>query len=283
MRNLEVEAVSDAAVLKRTPGAKPNEALISKDGSATIMTLREYIRQFNYTLDRNLTRGVKWIILANVAVFLVDQLFFASFGNDDVFLWLFAQNPIVFLRELQYGGIELKINWLCPIQFLSYMFVHATFWHLFWNMLALWFFGPPLEALWGKVAFLKFYLFTGFMAGALHGMIAPFFIGEHYYMIGASGAVFGVLLAFAVYYPQQKVLLWFVLPMSSRYFVMLIGFVTFLSLLGGGGSHVSHLTHLAGLGFGYAWLRLREHFPTVWLFNEAGRPFTRIVRRSRFD
>jgi len=233
------------------------------------MTIRDYLQQFYYTFDRNLTPAVRWLILANVVVFLIENLVFVPFAIDDVFLGLFAQNPIVRFGESEYGGIDVIINWFCALQFVSYMFLHGNFWHLFWNMLALWFFGPPLEVLWGRRAFLKFYLFTGFTAGALHGMIAPFLIGQEYYMIGASGAIFGVLLAFAIYYPQQQVLVWFVLPMSSRYFVLLIGILTLASLLTSGGSPVSHWTHLAGLGFGYAWIRLRNLFPRVWLFNDS--------------
>jgi membrane associated rhomboid family serine protease len=247
------------------------------------MTVREFIRQFNATLDRSLTGGVKWILLANVAVFLVEQLVLVPLNWDDIFVYLFAQTPVVRFVEGQSGGIRVLVNWLAPVQFLSYMFIHANVWHLFWNMFALWFFGPPMEARWGRVAFLKFYLFAGFGAGALHGLIAPFFLGENYLMIGASGAIFGVLLAFAMYYPRQPVLLWFILPMPSQYFVALIGFVTLVSLFGSGGSHISHLTHLAGLASGYAWLRLYERFPRLWLVNEAVLPFSRRARRDSYD
>ena len=243
-------------------------------------TFRQYVEQVNYTLDRNLTRGVKWLMLINVAVFLVEFFVLIPLRVDDLFIALFAQNPVVQFTESD-AGLGIKFNWLCVMQFFTYMFLHASFWHLFWNMLALWFFGPPLEARWGKVVFLKFYLFTGFTAGALHGLVAPFFTTDNYYMIGASGAIFGVLLAFAICYPQQKVLLWFVLPMASRYFVILIGVFTFLSLLGGGGSTISHFTHLAGLAFGYLWIRLGERYPSAWLFDPRVLPFSRS--RQRYD
>jgi len=252
------------------------------------MAIWDRIRQYSYWLDRHLTWAVKWIIVINVAVYLVEGLCFVPFAMDDRFLSLFAQNPILRFTQSESGATSVVINWWCPLQFFSYMFVHANFWHLFWNMLTLWFFGPPLEALWGRTGFFKFYLFTGFAAGALHGMLAPFVESGGYPMVGASGAIFGVLLAFALYYPKQQILLWFVLPMPSLYFVALIGLFTFLALLGGGGSHISHLTHLAGLGFGYAWLRLRDRFPAVWLVNEALIPFFHRSRRrasfgERFD
>jgi membrane associated rhomboid family serine protease len=251
-------------------------------------TLRDYIRQFNSTLDRRLTRGVKWLILANVAVFLVEALIFVPLAMDDVFIRRFAQNPIIRYEELPAGAVGMTVNWLCVMQFFTYMFVHASPWHLFMNMLALWFFGPPMEARWGTPVFLKFYLFTGFMAGMLHGMAAPFFIGHNYVMLGASGAIFGVLLAFGIFYPHQQVLLWFVVPIPARLFVIFIGVFTFLSLWGGHEVGISHVTHLAGLAFGYAWIRLREIFPMFWLFNGDPRPFARHFRRSggfrsRFD
>jgi len=94
-------------------------------------------------------------------------------------------------------------------------------------------------------------------------------------MLGASGAIFGVLLAFAIYYPRQQVLVWFVLPIPARAFVLFIGALTFFSLLAGGGGGISHLTHLAGLAFGYLWLRLRELFPGAWLFSNDPGPFGR--------
>ena len=244
------------------------------------MTLQHQVRQFNYFLDRHLTRGVKWLILANAAVFLAEFLLVMPSGIEPTFYSVFAQNPIVRYRELPSGQVSLQINWLCTLQFFSYMFVHANIWHLFWNMLALWFFGPPLEQRWGTVAFVKFYLFTGFMAGALHGVLAPFFVGQHYIMIGASGAVFGVLLAFAIYYPHQQVLLWFVLPIPAWALVTLIGIITFYSLIGGSNVGVSHLTHLAGLGFGYLWLRLSQVYPVMWLFNNDPGPFSRGPRRG---
>jgi len=245
------------------------------------MTIRQYFRQINDTLDSHLTRGVKWLILINVVVFLIEHLVFVPLVIDDIFIWLFAQNPIVRLYTEETGSIRVAVNWFCPMQFLSYMFVHANIWHLFWNMLALWFFGPPLEARWERPAFLKFYLLTGFLAGALHGIVAVFFLNQNYYMIGASGAIFAVLLAFAICYPDQKVLLWFVLPMPARYFVLLVGILTFLSLFGTGGSHVSHFTHLAGLGFGYLWIWLRNRFPTMWLFSPHLAPSPRRRRRDR--
>lgn len=243
-------------------------------------SMRYHWRRFNYWLDRYMTRGVKWIVLINLAVFLLESLLVLvemavgrPLGVEAFFVSAFAQNPIVRFVRSPLGGYETRVNWLCAVQFFTYMFLHANVWHLFWNMLALWFFGPPLEGRWGTVRFLKFYCFTGFAAGALHGLLAPILLDSNVVMLGASGAVFGVLLAFGILFPNQPVLLWFILPMPSRVFVALIGLLTFFALISGAQPGISHLTHLAGLGFGYLWLHLHRIYPGAWLFNSDPRPF----------
>jgi membrane associated rhomboid family serine protease len=246
--------------------------------------LGNHWRQFNFMLDQFLSRGVKWIILINLIVFLVDLLLIAPLRYEPNFLALFAQNPIVY-RVLATG--DWAFNWLATVQFMTYMFIHISFWHLFFNMLTLWFFGPPLEHQWGTPMFLKFYLFSGFMAGMLHGLLTPLLqwqIADSYIMIGASGAIFAVLFAFAYFYPNQRILVWFVLPVPAQVLVGILGLLAFYNLWFGGGSHISHLTHLAGLGFGYLWLKGRQRFPGMWLFNEDPGPFVRDEPppRSRF-
>ncbi len=237
-------------------------------------TLREYLREVNAGLDRYLTRGVKWILLANVMVFLAIKILFTPLNEDLALKWV-AQNPIAQFRESTNGELGLRVNPLCIPQFFTYMFVHLSVWHLAMNMLSLWFFGPPLESRWGTAIFVKYYLLTGFAAGALHGMLAPFFYRSSYVMFGASGAVFAVLLAFAMYFPHEKVLLYFVVPIPARVFVILLGLFTFYSLFGTENITISHLTHLAGLGFGYLWIRLAQVFPDAWWFNERVLPFGR--------
>ena len=237
-----------------------------------------------FSLDRFVTRGVKWLLLINVAVFCVCIVLEVTLKISDNIFGIFAQNPILTIWKSPVGT-HVDVNWLCAMQFFTYMFLHADPWHLVMNMLVLWFFGPPLESRWGTTAFLKFYLFVGFAAGALHGMLAPMFIGSNYYMLGASGAIFACLLAFAIYYPNQQILLWFVVPIPARVLVVMLGIFTFLSLLygggpAGGGVNISHLTHLAGLGFGYLWIRLGQQYPQFWLFNNDPGPFGRYGRRG---
>jgi membrane associated rhomboid family serine protease len=232
--------------------------------------------RFNQSLNRYLTPAVKWILLANVGVFLIIGFFVLPFGREDEFLRIFAQNPIVKFASEPGGGFAIKFNWLCTLQFFTYMFVHVEVMHLLFNMLPLWFFGPPLEYRWGTAAFVKFYVFTGFMAGLVHGILAPFLPGAvmSYYMFGASGAIFGVLLAFAIYYPEQRILLWFLVPIPARVLVILFAILTILGLMGGAGG-ISHLTHLAGFAMAYLWIWLRGRYGGLWPFNNDPAPFGR--------
>jgi len=139
-----------------------------------------------------------------------------------------------------------------PWTLLTYMFVHAGFGHIFFNMLALYFFGPQVEIRVGRRAFLGLYLVSG-LAGALLSLVTPYA-----HIVGASGAVFGVMLAFARYWPRATILIWGVLPVEAR---VLVGITTVLALWGGltgaqGG--IAHFAHLGGFFGGYLYLRVME-------------------------
>lgn len=187
-----------------------------------------------------LTPAVKALMIANVVVFV---------------LTYFAPALIVQLglrpADL-FGSFSL---W----QLVTYMFVHASLSHLFFNMLTLWFIGVELERLWGTVYFTKFYFAAGLGAGFTQVFlgILPFaFAGQFYYpsTVGASGAIYGLLLAFALYYPTRPFLVFFIFPVQARYFVMILGGLSLLFSLGGGAG-VAHTAHLGGLATGYLYLR----------------------------
>ena len=141
------------------------------------------------------------------------------------------------------------------------MFVHFEFWHLFVNMLGLFFFAPALERRWGSRTFWKFYMIAGIGAGVMHAIISLVFqLPElRAYIIGASGAIYAVLLAFAAYYPNQPVYVYGVLPIKVKYLMIMFVVLAFFSTAGGLNSGISNLTHLTGLGVGYVWLALRHH------------------------
>lgn len=138
---------------------------------------------------------------------------------------------------------------------LTYMFVHHDFWHLFWNMYALFIFGPRLEHLWGTKKFTFFYLLSG-----LGGLIcySLFFRDSGALLLGASGAIFGVMGAYALQWPKQEIYLFWVLPMRVLTLVLLlVGFNLAMGVFGmaGGGSGVAYFAHLGG--FIVAWLYMR--------------------------
>ena len=144
-------------------------------------------------------------------------------------------------------------------QLASYMFLHAGVFHLLFNMLALWMFGTELERIWGTRYFLRFYLLTGIGAGLLTVIFAylPFgFTGalRHSIVIGASGAIYGLLLAYALYFPDRPIYMYMVFPIPAKYFVMIMGALAFYSSLSDN-SGVASTAHLGGIIVGYLLLK----------------------------
>jgi membrane associated rhomboid family serine protease len=183
-----------------------------------------------------LTTALKGLLIANVAVFLAQYWF--AIVTDVFALW-----PILVVRKL----------WIWQVA--SYMFLHGSVGHLLVNMLTLWMFGAELERIWGTRYFLRFYAITGIGAGALTVLVSllPFTYTQGIYLaptVGASGAIFGLLLAYGMYFPNRPIYLYLVFPIPARYFVLIIGAISFFA---GGG--VAHATHLGGLLVAYLMLK----------------------------
>ena len=178
--------------------------------------------------------GVKQLILITGGVYLVQLVFPAV---------------TVFLALYPPGVLSLEVWGL-----FTYMFLHGGLFHLLMNMFMLYMFGSQLEQVWGRRRFIRYYLLCGVGAGLFALLPLPaFFDARH---IGASGAVYGVLLAFGLLFPSAQVYLLGILPMSARHMVILFGFISLagsLSATSGGG--VSHIAHLGGLVVGYVLLR----------------------------
>jgi len=148
---------------------------------------------------------------------------------------------------------DMVIGKLYLWQIVTYMFLHGGFLHIFLNMYALLLFGAPVEDMWGSKTFLKFYFFTGIGAGFSILVLNYFMQGIGYYIptLGASGAIFGLLLAFGLLFPNTELLIFFVLPMKAKYLVVLYGLFEFYSLVSSAGQgNISHIGHLGGLLFG---------------------------------
>ncbi|HKB12087.1 MAG TPA: rhomboid family intramembrane serine protease [Vicinamibacterales bacterium] len=144
-------------------------------------------------------------------------------------------------------------------QLATYMFLHGGIFHIVFNMLALWMFGAELERMWGTRYFLKFYLVTGVGAGALTVLFSllPFAFAQqvqHSIVIGASGAIYGLLLAYALYFPDRPIYMYFVFPIPAKIFVAIMGAIAFFSSLSEAGG-VANATHLGGLVVAYIFLK----------------------------
>jgi membrane associated rhomboid family serine protease len=148
----------------------------------------------------------------------------------------------------------LKLGWAWQV--FTYMFLHGSFFHIFFNMYALFLFGRPLEQRWGTREFTFFYFFSGIGAG-----IVTFFwnlvTSPMIPTIGASGAIFGVVLAFGLEFPDTLLLLFFIIPVRAKYAALIFGGIELVMILFGRMGGIAHLTHLAGLLFGYIYYVMR--------------------------
>jgi membrane associated rhomboid family serine protease len=153
----------------------------------------------------------------------------------------------------------------------TYMFLHSGLFHILFNMLALWMFGTELERMWGTRYFLWYYFATGLAAAASTLLVSllPFRFADGVYeavTIGASGAIYGVLLAYGLYFPRRPIYLYFVFPIPAKYFVMLMGAIALLSSMSNsGGGGVAHIAHLGGLVAGYLILKKGRVHPIAEL------------------
>ncbi len=179
---------------------------------------------------------IKVLLISNTALWLITDLFLGNSAAGETIIKWFALSPL--------GGNF----WLW--QLITYMFLHGSFGHLFFNMLALWMFGMEMENLWGSKRFLAFYLICGFGAGIANLFIAPL-ISPGVPTLGASGAVFGVLTAFGMLFPERPIYVYFLLPVRAKFFVA--GYIILELIYGVSGtpSGVAHFAHLGGAFVGF--------------------------------
>lgn len=185
----------------------------------------------------NLTPLVRNLIIINVVIYLLQQLMPISSDRCVEFLYSPGLTGLISLWPLASCAFE-------PYQFFTYMFAHGSLFHILFNMMALASFGPVLEHYWGDKKFLIFYLATGIGAGVIYGL-ANFLMGASGgSMLGASGAIYGVLMAFGMVFPNLEVSMLFIpIPIKAKYLVFIVGFMTYF--LDRSGS-VAHLAHFGG-------------------------------------
>jgi membrane associated rhomboid family serine protease len=178
-----------------------------------------------------LTAVVRNLIFITVIVFIIQKIL-PAIGS---LLPLYSVHRTEFFR---------------PYQLFTYMFAHADFWHIFFNMLMLAFFGPILEEFWGQKRFLLFYIIAGIGAGIFNILMDLFFgLGAFQTMIGASGAVYGVMTAFGIIFPNME-LRFMLLPISfkAKYMVMVMGSLAiFYGFRSDPSDNIAHFTHLGGI------------------------------------
>ena len=199
--------------------------------------------QFSYK-PALFTDAIKILVSVNFGIFLLQTVA----RTEGLFFPLFGLVPKLVWSEF--------MLW----QPFTYLFFHGGIWHVLINMFVLWMFGSELERIWGKGHFLKFYFVTGVGAG-LVTMI--FGLNSMTPIVGASGAVYGVLLAYGLTYPNRTVYLYGIIPIKSLWFVIGIGVIAFMSSFDNV-SQISHLTHLSGMMIGYLMLKRPVRFNDLW-------------------
>ena len=145
-------------------------------------------------------------------------------------------------------------------QFLTYMFLHGSIFHLLFNMLMLWMFGAELCRLWGESFFIKYYMITGVGAGLC--VVAMSLVLPSQYAIptiGASGAIFGLFLAYGLIFKDKRLYVFGLIPVKARPLVIIMGSIELVSLLSEQNSSISHLAHLGGLFTGLAYIKIKEY------------------------
>ena len=204
-------------------------------------------KPFKYTYKN----AVLVIALINVAVFILTSLF---------------RNLSTYLGLVPILVVEAQTYW----QFFTYQFVHGDFFHLAFNMLALFFFGVPVERKIGTKEFILYYLLIGTIDGVLSFLV---YAATGFYIIslvGASGAIFGLLLLYAVLYPNSVIYIWGVIPVPAPLLILGYAVIELISIFSVGDG-VAHLTHFIGLLAGWVYIRIRFGIKPLKVWNSTGR------------
>jgi membrane associated rhomboid family serine protease len=188
--------------------------------------------QYEASESPRMTRAVQWLLALNIGVY---------------FLQLTLFSPDAVFSALALDPARFPSSWWTIV---TYMFVHAWLAHLAFNLFTLWMFGPRLEHVWGTRTFTQFYLWCG-----LGGAVAHLLFAQHSSVIGASGAISGVLVAYAIAWPDEEVYLFGVIPMKSRWLIAaMIGMNIIFALSPGSG--IDWTAHIGGMAFGWIFLKL---------------------------
>ena len=208
--------------------------------------------RYRFSLGYDLTPVIKKLLTIMLAVFVLQMLV-----SSQITIYL-GLVPILVWKKL--------FLW----QLVTYLFLHGGISHLLFNLIALWMFGGELENYWGSWKFVRYFFFCGVGAGICTVVFSP---DQFVPVIGASGAIYGLLLAFGWLFPNRPIYIYFLFPIPARYFVIIFGLLEFLYFSRGGtGGGIAHLTHLGGLLFGLSYMLYpvlrqkarREYYKRAW-------------------
>ena len=180
-----------------------------------------------------------------------------------------------------YGGLHYYGSPFFHLyQFITYQFLHGSFQHLFFNMFALWMFGCVIERVWGPKKFLFYYLVCGIGAG-LSQELVQMLMSSYSLTIGASGAVYGILLAFGMTFPNERIFIFpLPVPIKAKWFVCIYAGIELFSALGSAGDGVAHMAHLGGMLFGFLLIRYWQKHPGSDFDLNSGRLFFDGLKRN---
>jgi membrane associated rhomboid family serine protease len=203
--------------------------------------------------------AIKWIIILCTVMLVLEQ---------------FWGGPLIYFLGLTPAKVWQDHWWW---QIFTYLFLHGGFFHWLFNMFILWMFGRELEVRWGTLEFLRYFFITGIGAAFCLLALAP---RQTIPTIGASGAIYGMIVAFAMLFPEAVLYFYFLIPLTARQAAVLCAFIEFFASLQPTGSRFTPLAHLGGMLTGYLYLKLR--MGTLWAFTN---PFpawwSRLARRGR--
>ncbi|MBD3168011.1 MAG: rhomboid family intramembrane serine protease [candidate division Zixibacteria bacterium] len=186
---------------------------------------------------------IKYLLIANAAVF---------------FLQIILPRDFIYYFGLVPAWVSSKFAiW----QFGTYMFLHGGFFHILFNMFALWMFGSDIERSWGSREFLKYYFLCGIGAGVINYLFA---MGSSIPVIGASGAVYGILVAYAMLFPNRVIYIYFLFPVKAKYLVMAFAAIEFISTWNRSSDGVAHFAHLGGMLVGFLYLKSDWRMPNLF-------------------
>jgi len=235
-------------------------------------------KNMNIRIGGPMTPVVKKILILNAAVFFIQQI-----------VGLFRPDMMELLLGLHHQGFLHGFKFW---QIFTYMFLHGGWIHIIVNLLGIWMFAGDLEKLWGSSLFMRYYLFSGIGAGVFIA-IMNYFLYLKYQIdpvtIGASGAIFAILLAYGWTWPNRQVLLYFIIPIKVKYFVIIFGLIAFfgsLSTVYGTGGNISHIGHLGGLisGMIFILVRMRKTgTPYTTKKISIDNIFSRALKKRRLD